>query len=355
MVVADKSNNVGRKCIYVCVDNLLYNDEYSWERHIPKVIQKYINTHKLNNKFVVIEFNDVQQMQYRFENELISNNDIFLFTNPLSFNVMHIKQLIDCSAFRCKMIGMWSDGVWNTNNLKYLKCKNIKPYQLHELSIVSSLDKNLFPNNISRNMFRTMYGDMMNAVDMNSKLSVVKYPLNILIDILKPLHRKWYKQNRIVMPWSIQTTDMRNIYYDLERSFMTKIISLYDYDTDIQNTQILVELSKAKVAFLPYTSPNIGVEIYECLILETIPLVPYSMKQIYPFIPDIFTYPDVWTKNIKKYIQTAPNLIYKLYDVIDNYDTKYFNEIHDTLKRMNTDVFSISEFCKYILFLAKHD
>jgi hypothetical protein len=82
---------------------------------------------------------------------------------------------------------------------------------------------------------------------------------------------------------------------------------------------LLNQIARAKVAFLPYSHPNIGKEIYECLLLDTIPFVP-DFEAFREIVPEPFRYPPEWTESIFNYSAHGFELTSKLKSILLDYD-----------------------------------
>ena len=146
------------------------------------------------------------------------------------------------------------------------------------------------------------------------------FPLEYLTLEMALYKDSYYKQNMIIFPWNKYSEFQEQIVYDFIRVFKDVKVIFAQERVPLTREQLLNQISKAKIAFLPYDSPNIGKEIYEYLLLGTIPLVP-DIEGFKDLLPAEFRYPIEWTSNIFNYSKFAPDLIFKIKYLIENYDS----------------------------------
>jgi hypothetical protein len=129
----------------------------------------------------------------------------------------------------------------------------------------------------------------------------------------------YFKQNMLIFPWHKYSDLHEQIMYDYIRVYKDIQIIFAQEKSPLERHQLLSQISKAKVAFLPYDSPRIGKEIYECLLLGTIPLVP-DIEGLRDLVPEPFRYPPEWTESIFNYSKYAPDLTSKIKELVYHYD-----------------------------------
>ena len=157
----------------------------------------------------------------------------------------------------------------------------------------------------------------------------------------------YYKQDMLIFPWHKYSDLHEQIMYDFIRVYNDIQIIFAQEKEPMERRQLLTQISKAKVAFLPYDSPRIGKEIYECFLLGTIPLVP-DIEGLRDLVPDEFRYPPEWTENIFNYSKFAPDLTSKIKDLIYAPTQKYeaiFNAMNnvESKEQLNNQYITLEE------------
>jgi hypothetical protein len=305
------------KNIFVIVDNLLLPDAESWETHTSSMLHGYVDVSNLS--YAIHEISDLTILKEFFYSQTVKANDVILFTNAWSPAVQYIKHWAENTLTPVKMIGLWSVGTYTSNDKEYFDVKNNHWRKLHETLNAKCLDALYFITEDEKNKFRAR---VTNKVD--DKLGVITFPLDYLDLELASPKENFYKQNIVIFPWAKYTVLNEQIMYDFIRVFSDIKVYFAQEHQPIERRPLLNQISKSKLAFLPYTSINLGKEIYECLLLDTIPLIP-NIEGLSELVPQEFTYPAEWTSDIFNYSKYAPELIDKMKSLI--YDYELYTEL----------------------------
>lgn len=326
--------------IYVVIDPLI-TDEHSWELHLSSLLYGYIESMNLDCE--VRQVQDLSLIKESFQQGYITNEDLFVFPNAWSSMTTYIKHWSENYEIPVKMIGFWSRGCYINQDEEYRPMNDRNWRKVHERASFRCLDKSFFISEFHKEQFRIYVSKHV----FPERLNVSKFPLDYLQHELSEYKDLHYKTSMILFPWHRHTNLHEQIMYDFIRVFKDIQVIFAQEREPLERHQLLTQLRKAKIAFLPYEFPTIGKEIYECFLLGTIPLVP-DIDGLKELVPKEFRYPKEWTSGIFNYSKFAPELTAKIKHLIDEYDmykplieshqTTLFNKFYDS-EQIITEIF----------------
>lgn len=303
------------KKIFVIIDPLI-TDENSWESHLTSILHGYIESSNQESKYLVQEITDLSLVKQYFQTGYINTNDKFVFPNAWTSMTTYVKHWSENYQIPVNMIGFWSRGCYINQDSEYRPLNNRNWRKVYERASFRCLDKSFFISKFHKEQFRIYVSKFV----FPERLNVMPFPLEYLTLEMALYKDSYYKQNMIIFPWNKYSEFQEQIVYDFIRVFKDVKVIFAQERVPLTREQLLNQISKAKIAFLPYDSPNIGKEIYEYLLLGTIPLVP-DIEGFKDLLPAEFRYPQEWTSNIFNYSKFAPDLIFKIKYLIENYDS----------------------------------
>lgn len=301
------------KTYYVVIDPLI-TDEHSWETHLPSILLGYIESNNLTTCRVE-EISNLEYIKTLFQKKKITSNDVFIFPNAWTSMTNYVKHWSENYRVQPEMIGFWSRGCYINLDSEFRPFRDRNWRKVYERSNFRCLDRSYFIDEYHKEQFRIYVSKRV----FPERLNVIAFPLEYLNLELAPLKDIYYKQNMIIFPWNKYTTIHEQIVYDFIRVFREYKVIFAQEKSTLPRTQLLTQIAKSKVAFLPYDSPDIGKEIYECLLLNTIPLVP-DIKGLETKVPEIFRYPPEWTESIMSYTHYADQLTTKIRNFIEEFE-----------------------------------
>lgn len=308
-----ESKKFNMKKVYIVLDEFLTSED-SWETHFSSLLTGYIHSNGITD-VIVEEVRDLSTIKIYFEIKQITSNDIFVFPNAWISAIPYIKHWSEVYKTPVKMIGMWERGCFINEDPVFRPENDRNWRKVHERANFRCLEKSFFINEYFKEQFRIYVSKFV----FPERLHVCKFPLDYLSLETSLIKDKYYKQHSIIFPWEKYDRLEEKMVYDFVRVFKdVNIIFAQEY-TPLGREQLLNQISRAKVAFLPYNCPNIGKEIYECLLLGTIPFVP-DFEAFRSIVPEQFRYPPEWTSNIFSYSAHGHELTQKLKTVLDSYD-----------------------------------
>lgn len=300
------------KEIYIVLDSLLTGFD-DWESHFGSTMLGYIESHGLSN-YQIIEQPDLTVIKSKFEKKEIEPNTLFIFPNAWTPATTYIKHWSELYQTPIKSIGFWSKGCFINSDTEFRPLNDRNWRKVYERANFRCLDKSFFISEYFKEQFRIYVSKFV----FPDRLKVMPFPLDYLPMEIAAFKDNYYKQDLIIFPWHTYSQLEEQFVYDFIRVFKDiKVIFAQEHEP-LNRDQLLTQLSKAKVAFLPYTYPSIGKEIYECFLLNTIPLVP-DIEGVRDLVPSEFRYPPEWTANILSYCQYAPDLVAKIKELTYNY------------------------------------
>jgi hypothetical protein len=302
------------KTIYVIIDPLI-TDENSWESHVASMLQGYVEAFGLEN-FQIKQFTDLQEIKNLFIQGVIKPVDKFIFPNAWSSMTNYVRHWSENYQTPVEMIGFWSRGCYLNQDSEYRPLNDRNWRKVYERSNFRCLNKSFFISEFHKEQFRIYVSKFV----FPERLNVMPFPLEYLSLDLSVYTDVFYKQELIVFPWNKYSILQEQIMYDFIRVFKGVQVIFAQENAPLTREQLLRQISRAKIVFLPYESPNIGKEIYECLLLGAIPLVP-DIEGLKDLVPEEFRYPVEWTSTIFNYSKFGPNLTNKIKNLIDNFSS----------------------------------
>jgi hypothetical protein len=301
------------KRVYVVIDPLI-TDENSWESHLASILHGYVESTK-PDEFEVVQITDPSLIKQHFQNGVITPDDLFVFPNAWTSMTVYVRHWSENYQVPVKMIGFWSRGCYLNLDSEYRPLNDRNWRKVHERASFRCLDKSFFISEFHKEQFRIYVSKFV----FPERLNVMPFPLEYLVLDMSLYKDSYFKQSMVIFPWNKYSTLQEQIVYDFIRVYKDIKVIFAQERLPLTRDQLLNQVAKAKVAFLPYDSPNIGKEIYECFLLGTIPLVP-DIEGLKDLVPLDFRYPPEWTANIFNYSKFAPDLTGKIKHLIENYD-----------------------------------
>ena len=302
------------KTVYVVIDPLVSKPD-AWELHTASLLQGYVEVMQLDTQVSIQEIIDLYDIKLKFDSKLIHHNDVFLFPNAWTSSTIYVRNWAEQNSIAVKMIGFWSRGCYINDDTEFRPLGDRNWRKVFERASFRCLDKSIFISEYFKEQFRIYVSKNV----FPERLRVASFPLDYLsleTDMIKPMV---YKQDMIIFPWQQYSELNEQIVYDFIRVYEDVKIVFAQERLPLDRSQLLTQVAKSKIAFLPYTYPNIGKEIYECLLLNTIPLVP-ALEGFQGIVPTQFQYPPEWTSSILNYSRYAPDFTEKIRELLVHYN-----------------------------------
>ena len=323
--------------VYVVSDLNHIIDKDSWETHVSSTILGYIEvlTQDLQDKqYNVTNVTDLYSIELLIKSNVIVSDDIFVFTNAWTTNIPQIKSWCEYYEITPKMYGFWHQDIVSAPDHTYPWRKSFN------LSICKCLHGNFFICEEHARAFKRSI-----SKDLKS-IQVCKFPMEYLGLEVGKLKNNFKKSDMLVFPFYNWEEYHESIFYDWKRTLKGVQPVFCNEKERLTRSHLMNQLATAKVAWLPYDMPNLGQQIYECLLVGTIPMVP-DLPKLQKFVPKEFMYPAEWTTNVLKYAKHAPDLIGMIYEFTNNYEA-YKELIDHQVEYLTEHYYDSEEFLEKI-------
>jgi hypothetical protein len=343
------------KRIAVVIDRLISDYDMTWQDHVASMIHGYVDSHDLTTSYQIDEYDNVELLREEILNKKFSDGDKVIFTNAWAGQCIFVKHWAEIAKVRLNLIGMWSrfsslnedvefkSRINHDNSSKRGKYTKRGWRSFHEYSIHRTLTKSLFMKQEHLDIF----SEYIARERQVKKLVRCNFPLEYLDIELTGYLDTYYPQRTIFFPYSEYSAFQERILYDMLRSLPDIQIVFSREKSPWLKHQRDMYLTKAKVAYIPYSSPpTVAKEIYECLLLNTIPLVP-DFEEFENILPKEFQYPKKWTKNVFSYSAHGHEFVQKLEELVDNYES-YLDLIESTKETLRKNYYNSDNFMEQI-------
>ena len=298
----------------IVVHDPLFTEEDSWESHFSSILHGYVESSGRTD-CTVETCNDVSLMKTYFQNGYITKNDKIVFPNAWISCIPYIKHWAEIYKINVEMIGFWSRGCFINTDPIYRPYRDRNWRKVRERGNFRCLHKSFFISEYFKEQFRIYVSKKV----FPERLHVIPFPLDYVNLELSKYSDGFIKQDVIVFPWFKYDGFQEQIIYDFIRVFPKTQVIFAQEHFPMERSQILTQIARSKVVMLPYDSPNLGQEIYECILLGAIPVVP-DFGNFKEMLPKEFVYDLEWTRSIISYCKYANQLTDFVNNLVVNYD-----------------------------------
>jgi hypothetical protein len=268
----------------------------------------------------------------------VKDGDYFLYTDAWNPTVLQLKYMAELLGVKIKIGGMWHAGSYDPADfLGRLIGK--APWVRHaEMSMYECFDDNFYATDFHIDMFTNTFWNDDRDIDRQllHKIRRVGWPMEYLehsLDAYKNLEKK----NLILFPHRLAPEKQVEIFEDL-----AKHLPQYDF-VICQNKKLTKHeyhtlLGQSKMVFSANLQETLGISWYEGVLVDAIPLIPDRLSYSEMAV-DSFKYPAHWTSNYESYLENRENIINKIIQLMDNYDSLK-NDLTTQREKLSNDFFS---------------
>ena len=251
-----------------------------------------------------------------FCNGQVKDGDYFLYTDAWNPTVIQLKYMAELLNVDITIGGLWHAGSYDPQDFLG-RLIGDKPWVRHaEMSMYECYDDNFFASEFHIDLFTDTMMDSYN-VDMDKAIRV-GWPMEYLKDSLTQ-YKGMEKRDLILFPHRVAPEKQVEIFRDL-----AQLLPQYDFvvcqDQELTKNEYHNLLGEAKMVFSANLQETLGISWYEGLLVDCIPMMPdrlsYSEMADQPF-----KYPSIWTKNFAQYKKFKPQLVEKVIDYMENYNS----------------------------------
>ena len=311
-----------------------------WKEYLPKQLQR-----STNEEVIVISGGEVPQAttpgaflnfagtnNYKSQQMLeisrmfasgeIKDGDYFIYTDAWNPTVIQLRYMAELLGVDIRIGGLWHAGSYDPQDFLG-RLIGDKPWVRNaERSMFDCYDHNFFATQFHIDLFLQTFKNKDNPKEFQQvnedKIKRVGWPMEYLATSLDS-YKSMPKEDIILFPHRVAPEKQIEIFRDLKEQ-----LPQYEFvvcqEKELSKNDYHNLLGRAKLVFSANLQETLGISWYEGLLVDTIPMVPdrlsYSEMADQPF-----KYPSIWTKNFEQYKKFRPQLIDKVIDYMENYDS----------------------------------
>jgi hypothetical protein len=319
-----------------------------WKEHLPKQLQR-----ATNSDVVVISGGEVPQAttpgaflnfagtnNYKsqqmleisrlFANGEVKDGDYFLYTDAWNPTVIQLKYMAELLGVDVRVGGLWHAGSYDPQDFLG-RLIGDKPWvRLAEQSMYECYDHNFFASEFHIELFAE-------SLDMiPNKTKRVGWPMEYLKHSLDS-YKSMPKKDIVLFPHRIAPEKQVEIFRDLG-SRLPQYEFIVCQDKQLSKNEYHNLLGEAKLVFSANLQETLGISWYEGVLVDTIPMMPNRLSYKEMALPD-FLYPSDWTLSWEHYHANKLDLMNKIKDYMDNYDS-YLLSLDKQRTKLNDEFFN---------------
>ena len=311
-----------------------------WKEYLPKQLQR-----STNEEIVVISGGEVPQattpgaflnfagtnnyksqqmleISRMFANGEIKNGDYFLYTDAWNPTVIQLKYMAELLGVDIRIGGLWHAGSYDPQDFLG-RLIGDKPWVRNaERSMFDCYDHNFFATQFHIDLFLQTFKNKDNPKEFRQvnedKIKRVGWPMEYLATSLDS-YKNMPKEDIILFPHRVAPEKQVDIFNDLKSS-LPQYEFIVCQERELTKNDYHNLLGRAKMVFSANLQETLGISWYEGLLVDCIPMMPdrlsYSEMADQPF-----KYPSIWTKNFAQYKKFKPQLVEKVIDYMENYNS----------------------------------
>jgi len=311
-----------------------------WKEYLPKQLQR-----STNEEIVVISGGEVPQattpgaflnfagtnnyksqqmleISRMFANGEITNGDYFIYTDAWNPTVIQLRYMAELLGVDIRIGGLWHAGSYDPQDFLGRLIGN-KPWVRNaERSMFDCYDHNFFATQFHIDLFLQTFKNKDNPKEFQQvnedKIKRVGWPMEYLATSLDS-YKNMPKEDIILFPHRVAPEKQVDIFNDLKSS-LPQYEFIVCQERELTKNDYHNLLGRAKMVFSANLQETLGISWYEGLLVDCIPMMPdrlsYSEMADQPF-----KYPSIWTKNFAQYKKFKPQLVEKVIDYMENYNS----------------------------------
>jgi hypothetical protein len=252
----------------------------------------------------------------------IKDGDYFIYTDAWNPTVIQLRYMAELLGVNIRIGGLWHAGSYDPQDFLGRLIGN-KPWVRNaERSMFDCYDHNFFATQFHIDLFLQTFKNKDNPKEFQQvnedKIKRVGWPMEYLATSLDS-YKSMPKEDIILFPHRVAPEKQVEIFRDLKEQ-LPQYEFIVCQEKELSKNDYHNLLGRAKLVFSANLQETLGISWYEGLLVDTIPMVPdrlsYSEMADQPF-----KYPSIWTKNFEQYKKFRPQLVAKVIDYMENYDS----------------------------------
>jgi|TARA_B110000091_G_scaffold201650_1_gene233458 hypothetical protein len=311
-----------------------------WKEYLPKQLQRATNidikvvsggeTPQATTPGAFLNFGgtnvykskQLEKIGEMFCNGTIKDGDYFLYTDAWNPTVIQLRYMAELLGVDIRIGGLWHAGSYDPQDFLG-RLIGDKPWVRNaERSMFDCYDHNFFATQFHIDLFLQTFKNKDNPKEFRQvnedKIKRVGWPMEYLATSLDS-YKNMPKEDIILFPHRVAPEKQVDIFNDLKSS-LPQYEFIVCQERELTKNDYHNLLGRAKMVFSANLQETLGISWYEGLLVDCIPMMPdrlsYSEMADQPF-----KYPSIWTKNFAQYKKFKPQLVEKVIDYMENYNS----------------------------------
>ena len=311
-----------------------------WKEYLPKQLQRATNidievisggeTPQATTPGAFLNFGgtnvykskQLEKIGEMFCNGTIKDGDYFLYTDAWNPTVIQLRYMAELLGVDIRIGGLWHAGSYDPQDFLGRLIGN-KPWVRNaERSMFDCYDHNFFATQFHIDLFLQTFKNKDNPKEFRQvnedKIKRVGWPMEYLATSLDS-YKNMPKEDIILFPHRVAPEKQVDIFNDLKSS-LPQYEFIVCQERELTKNDYHNLLGRAKMVFSANLQETLGISWYEGLLVDCIPMMPDRLS--YSEMADqSFKYPSIWTKNFAQYKKFKPQLVEKVIDYMENYNS----------------------------------
>tara|TARA_R110000851_G_scaffold30189_2_gene82491 strand:- start:953 stop:2029 length:1077 start_codon:yes stop_codon:yes gene_type:complete len=311
-----------------------------WKEYLPKQLQRATNidikvvsggeTPQATTPGAFLNFGgtnvykskQLEKIGEMFCNGTIKDGDYFLYTDAWNPTVIQLRYMAELLGVDIRIGGLWHAGSYDPQDFLG-RLIGDKPWVRNaERSMFDCYDHNFFATQFHIDLFLQTFKNKDNPKEFRQvnedKIKRVGWPMEYLATSLDS-YKNMPKEDIILFPHRVAPEKQVDIFNDLKSS-LPQYEFIVCQERELTKNDYHNLLGRAKMVFSANLQETLGISWYEGLLVDCIPMMPDRLS--YSEMADqSFKYPSIWTKNFAQYKKFKPQLVEKVIDYMENYNS----------------------------------
>tara|TARA_R110002153_G_scaffold1712_8_gene8713 strand:- start:197 stop:1273 length:1077 start_codon:yes stop_codon:yes gene_type:complete len=270
----------------------------------------------------VYKSKQLEKIGEMFCNGTIKDGDYFLYTDAWNPTVIQLRYMAELLGVDIRIGGLWHAGSYDPQDFLG-RLIGDKPWVRNaERSMFDCYDHNFFATQFHIDLFLQTFKNKDNPKEFRQvnedKIKRVGWPMEYLATSLDS-YKNMPKEDIILFPHRVAPEKQVDIFNDLKSS-LPQYEFIVCQERELTKNDYHNLLGRAKMVFSANLQETLGISWYEGLLVDCIPMMPDRLS--YSEMADqSFKYPSIWTKNFAQYKKFKPQLVEKVIDYMENYNS----------------------------------
>jgi glycosyltransferase involved in cell wall biosynthesis len=289
----------------------------------------------------VYKSKQLEQIGEKFCRGEIKDGDYFLYTDAWNPTVIQLRYMAELLGISIRIGGLWHAGSYDYADFLG-RIIGPEPWVRHaEKSMYHVYDQNFFATEFHVKMFfdellhdgntfeNPWYDEEWEDRYKDGKIVRAGWPMEYLEHSLDS-YKCMDKEDLIVFPHRIAPEKQVDIFHDLKEQ-LPQYEFIVCQDRQLTKNEYHNILGRAKLVFSANLQETLGISWYEGALVNAIPMVPDRLSYSEMALTE-FKYPSLWTSDFESYVRNRKNLVNRVVEYMENYESFLPSLIKQTTK-----------------------